>query len=101
MSNAVITASQKLKMTEADLFRSAFKHKGIEETERWREAYTLWCERDELPREGYNQWFLGMCLDVINGKLVLYPVVDLIDPKQLKLDDLVEVKPGFEDDDGN
>jgi len=103
MSNLVITAAQHLKMTEADLFRSVFAHRGLPSQDLWRTAYATWCERDELPRNGYENWFLDTCLDIVNGKLVLYPINDTdYTQSQYRIESLIEVKPNFDsEDDGN
>lgn len=100
MSNIVITASQRLKMTEADLFRAVFAHRGLVSQELWREAYRVWCERDALPQNGYEQWFMDICLDIVNGKLVLHRISDSeFTQCQYRIDSCIEVKPNFDDDD--
>lgn len=100
MACIVRQSATKLMMTEADLFRAIFAHRGLPAPHLWREAYSIWCERDELPKNGYENWFLDTCIDIVCSKLVLLPISDsTFEQCQYRIESLIEVKPNFDDDD--
>lgn len=86
--------AQRLRLTEADLFKAVFHHEGIKD-DSWRAAYEQWCEYGRIPHNGYHHWFLEHCCDILSGKLVLYQVggTDTVTPSLFKATE--------EDDDGN
>lgn len=70
VERTVVSAARSARMSEADFFRAVYSHEGIND-ESWRFAYDRWCERSEVPRSGYRQWFLDICVDVLSGRLTL------------------------------
>lgn len=99
MSNIVISAAQRLNMTEADLFRSVFAHRGHTAHTLWREAYAVWCERDALPRTCSEEWFFDTCNAIVAGKLVLHVIEEPCYSHQTV--PLFDGTDSIEEDDGN